>query len=118
MEWCNPEGRYLATYRPLGSFLPQDRFRSHQQVLQRYRPLLVAERQSLNRPDQILQRVGVTKLLNRLDQGLLVLGLAITALDSCLAHCLEVPPSTKTWRPSVTESSLAIPGHMAMLTQS
>ena len=71
-----------ATYRPLGTFLPPDRFRSHQQVLQRYRPLLVAERQSLNRPDQILQRVGVTKLLNRLDEGLLVLGLAITAIDA------------------------------------
>ncbi len=74
-----PEG---ATYRHLGSFLPPDRFRSHQQVLQRYRPLLVAERQALNRPDQILERVGVTKLLSRLDQGLLVLGLAITALDA------------------------------------
>ena len=71
-----------ATYRPLGNFLPPDRFRSHQQVLQRYRPLLVAERQSLNRPDQILQRLGVTKLLSRLDQGLLALGLAITAIDA------------------------------------
>ena len=74
-----PEG---ATYRPLGAFLPPDRFRSHQQVLQRYRPLLVAEQQGLNRPDQILQRVGVTKLLSRLDEGLLVLGLAITAIDA------------------------------------
>jgi Ca2+-binding RTX toxin-like protein len=74
-----PEG---ATYRPLGAFLPTDRFRSHQQVLQRYRPLLVAERQGLNRPDQILQRVGVTRLLTRLDEGLLVLGLAITAIDA------------------------------------
>ena len=74
-----PEG---ATYRPLGTFLPPDRFRSHQQVLQSYRPLLVAERQGLNRPDQILQRVGVTRLLTRLDEGLLVLGLAITAIDA------------------------------------
>ena len=74
-----PEG---ATYRPLGTLLPPDRFHSHQQVLQRYRPLLVAERQGLNRPDQILERVGVTKLLSRLDQGLLVLGLAIAALDA------------------------------------
>jgi Ca2+-binding RTX toxin-like protein len=74
-----PEG---ATYRPLGSFLPSDRYRSHQQVLQRYRPLLVAERQGLNRPDQILQRLEFTKLLSRLDQGLLVLGLAITAVDA------------------------------------
>jgi Ca2+-binding RTX toxin-like protein/PAS domain-containing protein len=74
-----PEG---ATYRPLGTLLPPDRFHSHQQVLQRNRPLLVAERQGLNRPDQILERVGVTKLLSRLDEGLLVLGLAITALDA------------------------------------
>ena len=74
-----PEG---ATYRPLGTFLPPDRFRSHQQVLQSYRPLLVAERQGLNRPDQILQRVEFTKLLTRLDEGLLVLGLAITAIDA------------------------------------
>ena len=74
-----PEG---ATYRPLGSFLPSDRFRRHQQVLQRYRPQLVAELQGLNRPDQILQRVEFTKLLSRLDQGLLVLGLAITAIDA------------------------------------
>jgi Ca2+-binding RTX toxin-like protein/PAS domain-containing protein len=74
-----PEG---ATYRPLGILLPPDRFHSHQQVLQRYRPLLVAERQALNRPDQILERVAATKLLNRLDEGLLVLGLAIAALDA------------------------------------
>ena len=74
-----PEG---VTYRPLGTLLPPDRFHSHQQVLQRYRPLLEAERQALNRPDQILERVAATKLLNRLDEGLLVLGLAIAGLDA------------------------------------
>ncbi|MCX5959842.1 MAG: hypothetical protein NT053_08435 [Cyanobacteria bacterium] len=74
-----PEG---ATYRPLGTLLPPDRFHSHQQVLLRYRPLLEAERQALNRPDQILERVAATKLLNRLDEGLLVLGLAIAGLDA------------------------------------
>ena len=74
-----PEG---ATYRPLGTFFPTDRFRSHQQTLQRYRAWLVAERQSLQHSDQILQRVGLTRLLSRLDQGLLVLGLAITAIDA------------------------------------
>jgi PAS domain-containing protein len=74
-----PEG---ATYRPLGTLLPPDRFHSHQQVLQRYRPLVEAERQGLNRPDQILERVAATKLLNRLDEGLLVLGLAIAGLDA------------------------------------
>ncbi|WP_411875671.1 calcium-binding protein, partial [Vulcanococcus limneticus] len=74
-----PEG---VTYRPLGTLLPPDRFHSHQQVLQRYRPLVEAERQGLNRPDQILERVAATKLLSRLDEGLLVLGLAITALDA------------------------------------
>ncbi|MCX5955710.1 MAG: hypothetical protein NTW51_04710, partial [Cyanobacteria bacterium] len=74
-----PEG---ATYRPLGTFLPPDRFRNHQQVLQSYRPLLVAEQQALNRPDQILERVATTKLLSRLDEGLLVLGLAIAANDA------------------------------------
>jgi hypothetical protein len=74
-----PEG---ATYRPLGTFFPSDRFRSHQQVLQRYRPLLVAERQGFNQPSQLLQRLEFTRLLNRLDEGLLVLGLAITAIDA------------------------------------
>ncbi|MEY4806522.1 MAG: hypothetical protein RLZZ206_911, partial [Cyanobacteriota bacterium] len=74
-----PEG---ATYRPLGTLLPPDRFHSHQQVLQRYRPLVEAERQGLNRPDQILERVAATKLLSRLDEGLLVLGLAIAGLDA------------------------------------
>ncbi len=74
-----PEG---VTYRPLGILLPPDRFHSHQQVLQRYRPLVEAERQGLNRPDQILERVAATKLLNRLDEGLLVLGLAIAGLDA------------------------------------
>jgi Ca2+-binding RTX toxin-like protein/PAS domain-containing protein len=74
-----PEG---ATYRPLGTLLPPDRFHSHQQVLQRYRPLVEAERQGLNRPDQILERVAATKLLSRLDEGLMVLSLAIAGLDA------------------------------------
>ena len=74
-----PEG---ASYRPFGTLLPGDRFRAHQQILQEYRGLLVADTQAAQRPHQILQRLEGSRLLQRLDDGLLVLGLAIAGIEA------------------------------------
>ena len=74
------------TYRHLGNFFPAERLRNHQEILQRYRPLVVAEKQALKQPHQINQRLPVSDLLHKVDQGLMALGLVVATVEAQQAH--------------------------------
>ena len=74
-----PEG---ASYRPLGSFFDTERFRDHQRTLQRLRPVIVAEKQALHQPSVIGDRLQIAGALSKLDQGLLVIGLAMAGIEA------------------------------------
>ncbi|MFM7267716.1 MAG: calcium-binding protein, partial [Cyanobium sp.] len=69
-------------YRPLADFIPSERLRQHRDNLRSLRSSVAAQHQQLNQPLQIVERLQLSRLLTRVDDGLAVVGLAVSALEA------------------------------------
>jgi hypothetical protein len=69
-------------YRPMADFIPPERLRLHQEDYRNLRPAVVAQIQLRNQPQDMIERLELSRLLGRIDDGLAIYGLALAALEA------------------------------------
>lgn len=73
-------------YRPMADFIPPERLRQHRDNLRSLRTTLAERIPERNQPLQIVERFQLSRLLSRVDDGLAITGLALTALEAYKAY--------------------------------
>ncbi|MEI6616243.1 MAG: calcium-binding protein, partial [Cyanobium sp. ELA507] len=69
-------------YRPMADFIPPERLRLHQEDYRNLRPAVAAQIQLRNQPQDMIERLELSRLLGRIDDGLAIYGLALAALEA------------------------------------